>query len=326
MKSIALFLAVCASASAKAPFVNLPEQRPDTALVNDKERLKIIQKAAKHSGWEAGMNSNFEGKTLGDVRRMLGTKPATDDIIGEPMPQSYYDQMGDVPSSFDARTKWPGLILPIRNQERCGSCWAFSAAETLGDRFSIASGKPGSPVLSAQDLVSCDTTDMGCQGGMLPNAWGYLQNSGTVDNTCLPYTSGGGDSGTCPNKCVNNQTWSSVKHFAKNSYPIQSVAAMQKEIMANGPIQVAFMVYESFMSYKSGVYWKHWYELKPLGGHAVKIIGWGTEGGYDYWLVANSWGESWGLDGYFKILKGADECDIESAGPPYAGLIKPFRN
>ena len=95
---------------------------------------------------------------------------------------------------------------------------------------------------------------------------------------------------------------------------------MQKEIMTNGPIQVAFMVYKSFMSYKSGVYSKHFWELLPEGGHAVKIVGWGTESGTDYWLVANSWDTTWGLDGYFKIKRGNNEGKIETQGPPYAGM------
>merc|ERR1712224_799601 len=104
---------------------------------------------------------------------------------------------------------------------------------------------------------------------------------------------------------------------------------MQKEIMTNGPIQVAFKVYRSFMSYKSGVYQKHWYELIPEGGHAVKIVGWGSENSTDwtgnsvstdYWLVANSWNTTWGLDGFFKIARGMDQCGIETSGPPYAGM------
>jgi len=95
---------------------------------------------------------------------------------------------------------------------------------------------------------------------------------------------------------------------------------MQKDIMTNGPIQVAFMVYKSFMSYKSGVYKKHFWEILPEGGHAVKIIGWGTEDGHDYWLVANSWGTTWGLEGFFKIARGVNACGMESMGPPYAGL------
>jgi len=90
--------------------------------------------------------------------------------------------------------------------------------------------------------------------------------------------------------------------------------------MTNGPVQVAFMVYKSFMSYKSGVYSKSFWELLPEGGHAVKFTGWGTEDGTDYWLVANSWGTNWGLEGFFKIGRGSNACGIETMGPPYAGL------
>jgi cathepsin B len=319
-------LAATTMAAPHERFEAVPRTRGDDELLNDKQRQEIVQRFAKKSGWEAAASPRFDGMTLGDVKKMMGTHPGKA-LAGEPLPQSHYDEITDVPDSFDARTQWPGLILPIRNQEQCGSCWAFSAAEVLGDRFSIASGKPGSPVLSAQDMVSCDTGDMGCQGGFLPHAWSYLQTSGIVENTCFPYASGTGVAPKCPNKCApsSNMTWTSEKHFASSSYPIHGVANMQKEIMTNGPIQVAFLVYESFMSYKSGVYWKSWYEFKPLGGHAVKIIGWGTENGDPYWLVANSWGESWGLDGFFKIYRGDDQCEIESAGPPYAGAIRPFK-
>lgn len=90
--------------------------------------------------------------------------------------------------------------------------------------------------------------------------------------------------------------------------------------MTHGPIQVAYIVYKSFMTYRSGVYQKHFYETQPEGGHAVKILGWGTESGTDYWLVANSWGPDWGLDGYFKIRRGNNACGIERMGPPFAGL------
>merc|ERR1712072_1654757 len=95
---------------------------------------------------------------------------------------------------------------------------------------------------------------------------------------------------------------------AKSSYAINGVANMQKEIMTNGPIQVAFKVYKSFMSYKSGIYSKHFWELLPEGGHAVKLVGYGTEGGTDYWIVANSWNTIWGEDGFFRIKKGDDQC------------------
>ena len=73
------------------------------------------------------------------------------------------------------------------------------------------------------------------------------------------------------------------------------------------------------MSYKYGVYKKKWYEVIPLGGHAVSILGWGVEDGQDYWTLKNSWSTHFGIGGYFKIARGTDECGIESLGPPYGG-------
>merc|ERR1719436_1000403 len=85
-------------------------------------------------------------------------------------------------------------------------------------------------------------------------------------------------------------------------------------------VEVGFKVYRSFMSYNSGVYQKHRYEFRPEGGHAVKMVGFGVDDGDAYWKVANSWGPVWGEEGYFRILRGEDECGVETMGPPYAGL------
>merc|ERR1712203_286222 len=133
------------------------------------------------------------------------------------LPDSVYAAVADPPAEFDSRTQWAGLIHPIRNQQRCGSCWAFSASEVLSDRVAIATKKT-SPVLSAEDMVSCDKGDMGCQGGMLPKAWQYLQNTGLVTVSCFPYTAGTGTSPACAKKCVDSESFTRTK--AKNSYAI----------------------------------------------------------------------------------------------------------
>jgi cathepsin B len=80
--------------------------------------------------------------------------------------------------------------------------------------------------------------------------------------------------------------------------------------MNHGPVEAAFSVYEDFLLYKSGVY-KHT-TGQELGGHAVKMLGWGVENGNKYWLMANSWNTDWGDNGFFKIARGNDECGIES--------------
>ena len=82
------------------------------------------------------------------------------------------------------------------------------------------------------------------------------------------------------------------------------------EIYENGSIEVAFSVYEDFCEYKGGIY-QH-VTGSYLGGHAVKMIGWGVEDGVKYWIVANSWNEYWGEKGCFRIIRGEDECGIES--------------
>lgn len=270
--------------------------------------------------WVAGKNVFFEGWTFNDARVLLGT--ALSETSEHEDPRPYVPTVpvnGSVPLEFDARTQWEGLIHPIRDQQQCGSCWAFSAAEVLSDRVAVANNAP-SPVLSPEDLVSCDTSDMGCSGGRLPDAWSYIKNTGLLTDSCFPYTAGSGHAPSCETSCVDGERFTRTK--ADTVYPIYGITNMQIDLISHGPFQVAFMVYPSFMHYKSGVYKKHTWEVLPEGGHAVKIIGWGTESGEDYWLVANSWNTSWGIDGFFKIARGINECGIERSGPPYAGLPK----
>jgi cathepsin B len=88
--------------------------------------------------------------------------------------------------------------------------------------------------------------------------------------------------------------------------------------MTNGPVEASFTVYEDFLAYKTGVY-KHT-TGSALGGHAIKIFGWGVENDSPYWLVANSWNEDWGDQGTFKIFRGHNECGIE--GGVVAGIPK----
>lgn len=80
--------------------------------------------------------------------------------------------------------------------------------------------------------------------------------------------------------------------------------------MANGPVETGFTVYHDFMSYKSGIYVKSWLTW-PVGGHAVKIVGWGVEKDVKYWIIANSWNTTWGENGYFRMKMG--QCGVDSS-------------
>ena len=93
------------------------------------------------------------------------------------------------------------------------------------------------------------------------------------------------------------------------SIPAGNEEAIMTEILMNGPVEASFRVYEDFPNYYSGVY-QH-VSGKLIGGHAVKMIGWGIENDTPYWLIANSWNPTWGDKGYIKIRRGNNECGIE---------------
>ncbi|KAL0478578.1 cathepsin B [Acrasis kona] len=260
------------------------------------------------STWTAGFNKNFANMSLKDVKhKLLGARSINLIPGNHPAKQGKYAVM-DVPAEFDSRKQWPNCIHKIRNQEKCGSCWAFAASEVLSDRFCIASEGKTDVVLSPQYLVACDTGDYGCQGGYLANSWQFLEDTGLPSDECTPYTAGGGVEGECPSTCKDG---SALKFYKASDYVTPSTPEdMQKEILTNGPVEVAFSVYRDFLQYKGGVYAHKTGGL--LGGHAVKCIGWGVEDGTPYWIIANSWGEEWGENGTFKIKRGSNECGIES--------------
>ncbi|CAI5451556.1 unnamed protein product [Caenorhabditis angaria] len=240
--------------------------------------------------------------------------------------------LASIPSSFDSRTKWSecSSIKAVRDQATCGSCWAFGAAETISDRICIESSGKEQPTISADDILACcgSSCGNGCDGGYPIAAirWyvktGVVTGGGYEGSGCKPYPFAPCTKSPCtesktPSCSLSCQSsyhtaYSKDKHFGSTAYAVsKSVSAIQTEIYNHGPVEAAFTVYEDFYKYSSGVY-KHT-SGKELGGHAIKIIGWGTESGSDYWLVANSWGTSWGEKGFFKILRGVNECGIEGA-------------
>lgn len=274
------------------------------------------------SSWVAGHNDRLEGMSLRDFSKLLGVH-----MTKITLPVKTQPKMA-VPTSFDARQKWPGCIGAVLDQGHCGSCWAFGACESLGDRFCIQTKGATNISLSEQLLVSCDDTNDGCDGGDLMTAWKYLVKDGTVTSACYPYDMGTcqhpgcseWNTPTCNTTCQNGDPFAKYKYYAKDAYAISSkVEDIQTEIMTNGPVEVAFEVYSDFANYKSGVYIHTNGTL--LGGHAVKNIGWGVSAaGVDYWIIQNSWNTAWGMDGYFLIRRGTDECGIESN--VVAGLAK----
>ncbi|KAK1316742.1 hypothetical protein QJS10_CPA05g00009 [Acorus calamus] len=315
-----------------------PRMRTNSEILQDSIVRSV--NANPKAGWQASMNPRFTNYTIGQFKHLLGVKPTPQNAL-ENIPVITHPKTSILPKQFDARTAWPqcSTIRKILEQGHCGSCWAFGAVESLSDRFCIQFNMNIS--LSVNDLLSCCgfMCGDGCDGGYPIYAWRYLVQSGVVTETCDPYFDDIGCSHPgcepvyptpqCEKKCkVKNQIWDESKHFSVNAYRIDSNQYnIMAEIYKNGPVEVAFTVYEDFAHYKSGIY-RH-ITGDVMGGHAVKLIGWGTsEDREDYWLLANQWNRNWGDDGYFKIRRGTNECGIEEdvvAGlPSTKNLIRTY--
>ena len=176
----------------------------------------------------------------------------------------------------------------------------------MSDRFAIATKGEVRDEFSPEYLVACDKENFGCGGGYLDKAWNFLVSTGVPTDKCVSYKSGSGSVGPCPGACDDG---SEIKLYKAKSVETATTPALMKEaIFTGGPVEVGFMVYQDFMSYKTGVY-KHT-SGGLLGGHAVKAIGWGVDKqAGEYWIMANSWTESWGEKGFFKI--GFGEWQVE---------------
>lgn len=291
--------------------------------------------------WRAGYNPRFHDVSHDVIRGMLGVRPISNRDPSRPVPVSTTKHLDlTIPENFDSREKWPQCpsLKRVRDQSACGSCWAFGAVEAMSDRICISSDGKDQVDLSADDLLSCcKSCGMGCDGGEPIAAWEFWVNHGIVTGSnytthsgCRPYPFPPCEhhnnkthyrpckhelypTPQCDHSCQNGyqKAYQGDKWYGHKAFAIEgTVEAIQKEIMVNGPVEAAFTVYEDFLNYRSGVYQHHAGKLD--GGHAVKIIGWGVEDNNPYWLVANSWNSDWGINGFFKILRGQDECGIES--------------
>jgi len=267
--------------------------------------------------WTAGRNSFWEGKTRRDARRHLGT------ILGLHPNSTKYPVVSKAtasyPSSFDSRQTWSQCNIPIRNQEQCGSCWTFGAAEEFSWRRCISNLTPYD--MATQYIVSCDNGGYGCQGGYINQVQEWLTTTGTTTQSCLSYKSGSGTAPPCPSSCDDGSSITLYKQASGSVKQFSTIDAIRQEVSTNGPVEAGFSVYSDFFNYKGGVYVRTPGSTLD-GGHAVIIIGYGHDSasGLDYWLCSNSWGPSWGLNGYFKIANG--QCGIESqvyAGCPEGG-------
>jgi cathepsin L len=243
--------------------------------------------------------NEFADRTDSEMKRMLGYKQ--EEKIAN---YTVFDD-SNLATSVDWRTK--GAVTPVKNQGQCGSCWAFSTTGAVEGADFIATGILTS--LSEQQLVDCSGSygNMGCNGGLMDNAFKYIMKNSLETESDYPYTARDGKCSYVSTKGVGKVTgYSDVTPGS----PSQLQAAV-----AQGPVSVAIEADQySFQGYKSG------FITKGCGtnlDHGVLAVGYGTDAtAGDYFIVKNSWGASWGDKGYVMIAansKNGNVCGILSA-------------
>lgn len=321
--------------------INEEENATWTAGVNARFIDLSLHDASRQLGISPGWMEHYASHpTLPHAHQVLGLK------------ESHFDEANDdpLPDQYDVREKWAEtcpIVNDIRDQGSCGSCWAVSSATPMSHRECIWSNGTSNVYYSEQDILSCCGYTCGsCTGGMPDQAWNYWVKQGVVSGGaygsskgCWPYqippcthgqtpgvrpqcTGEGGATPYCLRFCtgaVDPKTgkpreWFDDKEFGWSAYQVGvgwNVKAIMKEILTRGSVQATFYVYADFLQYKSGVYQHRKGEM--LGGHAVTMIGWGTDESTNtpYWLIANSWNYDWGEGGFFRIRRGNNECKIE---------------
>jgi cathepsin B len=243
----------------------------------------------------------------------------------------------------------PKYLVSVGNQQSCGACWAFAAADVLADRAMIQTGAIFDTNLSVEQLLSC-FDPKGCDGGSPEDAveWMVENNIVLKSNQAFPFTSGKGTvSTTCPNKIpgigvkVKKGSIKSLVTFIKEdkfstSILKDNITAMKTELVTGGPFYCAMTVYDDFFSFTGNRVYTRSKGSSIVGGHAIEIIGYSDEGqdprkGFTkaHWICRNSWSQQWpthsALPGYFAIEMGKNMCGIESrcglATPEIVGVL-----
>ena len=169
----------------------------------------------------------------------------------------------------------------VLNQQMCGSCWAFSSAGMLEDRFCMHTDGQVKPTLSPQDMVNCDFENFGCKGGYMVTSIDFLITEGVAEYDCLPYKD---ERNPCTFQCDDTKQRYDKYYCRTGSLNIETdIDKIQADIYNNGPVMMGLMVYKDLYSYESGIY--EYTAGGLIGGHSIRCGGWGhDENNHLYWV------------------------------------------
>jgi len=244
------------------------------------------------------------------AKTKLGYKPVGADISNITVLDAAVESS---PNSVDWRSK--GAVSAVKDQGQCGSCWAFSTTEEIESQTFMSTGKL--PVLSTQQITSCDKSDDGCDGGDTVSAYAYVKKAGGLDSAS-DYPDKSHTSGRTGKCTWDKKEVAKVTGFTYATKPCNSGKCKNQDedglaaaLAAKGPVSICVNAGgNGWQVYKKGVYSKKCSGAASDLDHCVQLVGYDKSGPTPYWIVRNSWNTDWGIDGYMHLKMGDNLCGV----------------
>lgn len=289
--------------------------RKEKEMSNNKISLEKIKNALSTSDakWEAD-RTLLSSLPLEEQKRYLGANPPENVPSAKDIEQLLLskkesfkaDALGaiGVPTAYDLRNvDGNNFVTEVKDQKSCGSCVSFGTIATVESSLQVQLGSGVD--LSEAHLFFCHGPESGaaCDSGWWPNrAYDAIQTKGVVNEECYRYDDGL-EKKDCSGLCAVPDSTTKISGYTDLT---GKPAEIKEWITTKGPVSAAFIVYQDFLSYSSGIYTHVTGE--EVGGHCVTIVGY--DDNESCWICKNSWTTSWGEQGFFRIAYG--ECGIDS--------------